>query len=253
MPFNEIVKSVRAELYDRTVSPLMGSFLLSWLAFNHKLILAFFADVELIEKYRIIDDLIYSNLFEIALNNPILMLFIYPSTMALIYIYVYPILALPVFEHARKNQKKLNDKKKEIDGDTLLSREDSLKMWNEIDIREEQHLKEMARKDRQIEQLKTQQQKPVKNAKNMAPTKKSKTTPSSSNSNKVEKLSKEELKILEYIGAEKTYLSDVLSLTKDSVKSKYLINKLVKKGYLKSDSIYVRNTEKGIEFLVENS
>lgn len=38
--FEDTVKSIKAYLYDKTVSPLCGAFIVSWLLWNHRFVLA---------------------------------------------------------------------------------------------------------------------------------------------------------------------------------------------------------------------
>jgi hypothetical protein len=42
--FDDAIKSIRAELYERVASPLLGSFIVSWLIWNYRLILLIFFD-----------------------------------------------------------------------------------------------------------------------------------------------------------------------------------------------------------------
>lgn len=73
---NEISDSLKVKLYDYSYSPFMGSFIISWIALNHKYILIYFSTMENITKKLELLDLYGNNaIVEHNLKDPILPIF----------------------------------------------------------------------------------------------------------------------------------------------------------------------------------
>lgn len=120
---NDLVKSLKAALYDRTSSPLFGSFVLSWLVWNHRFIFLMLDGMSVLEKFAYVDQILYPNFWW-----SILQLFIGPLITGVLFIYVYPGPAQIIFRHWKNQQKKLNDIKVSIDNEKLLTREESKRL-----------------------------------------------------------------------------------------------------------------------------
>lgn len=148
---DEIVNSIKAELYDRAVSPLMGSFLISWSICNHKFLMVIFAKLDVADKFKIIEQQLYSSVFQAEFNNVALMLFVYPLVASLLYIYLYPLAAKPAFKYARNRQKELKEIKTKIEDETPLTLEESKAIRTQFSQLEDEYLKEIERKNREIE------------------------------------------------------------------------------------------------------
>ncbi|WP_342040436.1 winged helix-turn-helix domain-containing protein [Aeromonas caviae] len=147
--FEEVSNSIKAYLYERAVSPLMGGFIVSWCLWNYKLLLLIISDTPVLEKFRIINEGIYPThmcaiIYGIAL----------PTITALAYIYIYPYPAEYVFRHSQKRQKRLSDIKREVEGNTLLSVNESRELRHKQYALEEQYNIEIDKKDNEIESLK---------------------------------------------------------------------------------------------------
>lgn len=131
----DAIKSIKAHLYDRVVSPLSGAFILSWVVWNYKLIVIVFSSDTLPEKFKFIEQL-YSggiDFFSIAipLNTFVVGAFL-PLLTAIVYIYVYPLISLPVYRYSLNKQKKLKKAKQDYDGEILLSVNESLAIKNSL-------------------------------------------------------------------------------------------------------------------------
>ena len=58
--WGELSKSVKAVLYDRISSPLLGTFAVSWVLWNHRFITVLLSNMEPIEKFKVVDTVLYS-------------------------------------------------------------------------------------------------------------------------------------------------------------------------------------------------
>lgn len=127
---DDVVKSIKAHLYDRVVSPLFGAFLISWAIWNYRIIFILLSSEVIPYKFNYIDEhyssMIYfggfsiSKCWAVGIAAPLLS--------ALSYIYLYPFFALPVYKFSLSRQKKLADTKNIIEDATLLTLEKSRKI-----------------------------------------------------------------------------------------------------------------------------
>ena len=60
--WGELSKSVKAVLYDRISSPLLGTFAVSWVLWNHRFITVLLSNMEPIEKFKVVDTVLYPHL-----------------------------------------------------------------------------------------------------------------------------------------------------------------------------------------------
>lgn len=105
---DDIIKSVKAFLYERSSSPLLGAFIVSWCVWNYQSLIIVFSNsdfgkkIEALNEYFSIASLsIYSFDIPSSLVNGL----IFPSILTILYIFIYPFVAEPVYEHALKKQK----------------------------------------------------------------------------------------------------------------------------------------------------
>lgn len=149
--FNEILTSLKSYLYDRAVSPLMGSFIVSWVLFNYKFILILLSESPVVQKFAMIQTFIFSTNVDIFLCG-----FLYPLLISLVYIYVYPHPAKWVFTYTRKRQVEINEIRKNIEQETLLSVKDSQEIRRKIYELEDLHQNEVHKKNTEIDALKAE-------------------------------------------------------------------------------------------------
>lgn len=95
----DIEKSVKATLYDRLTSPLIGSYIFAWCIYNYKVFLVIFSELKYAEKINELNNLFVGWQF--------LFSFIMPFVWSLFYIFIYPYIAKFVF---KKWQKYIKDK-----------------------------------------------------------------------------------------------------------------------------------------------
>lgn len=116
----ELSKTVKAQLYERVSSPLLGSFILAWCGWNYKFILVLISSMDVDKKIAFINANLYPSTWDRALEA-----FIYPLATTIILIFVYPWPARWVFSFSRRQQVALKKLQQAIDDDTPLSIEDA--------------------------------------------------------------------------------------------------------------------------------
>lgn len=130
----DIINSFKAHLYERTSSPLVGSFIFYWLICNYKLIIVLFSDLQPNEKFMEIADLYPQKTitlwqgFEIHYLTLLGNGFLIPLILTLIYIFLVPKPALFIYGIWKKNQKEILEVKQKIDDETPLTKEESRKI-----------------------------------------------------------------------------------------------------------------------------
>lgn len=134
---DDILKSMKAFLYDRSTSPLFGAFLLAWSAWNYRIIGILLSNEGFDKKFAGIDRL-YKTIdisilqYQIHIPGQIVHGFLIPSIATFAYIYLYPTIAKPVYQHSLKKQKELRSIKQEEENNRLLSEEDSRALYNTL-------------------------------------------------------------------------------------------------------------------------
>ena len=154
-------KSIKAFLYDRTSSPLFGAFIISWSIINYRVILTIFSGESLANKFEVINTLfqpIDTGFFFVS--AALVHGFIYPVIATLLYIYLYPRLAKPVYKHSLKKQIELREIKQEEESNRLLTLEESREIYKEMaevenryNQQEEIHRKQVAGLISEVEKL----------------------------------------------------------------------------------------------------
>jgi hypothetical protein len=121
---DDLITSFKAHLYDRVTSPLLSSFLISWVLWNHRLFAVMMSsDLKILEKFYYIDHKLYPGVDELCFRG-----MLWPLLSALLLIFVYPIPARWVYEYVRKEQKALKQIQQRIEEETPLTVEESRKL-----------------------------------------------------------------------------------------------------------------------------
>jgi len=254
---DEILKSIRAHLYERAVSPLMGSFIVSWAVWNYKFLLVVLSGTPIAEKFDLIENLLFSGWYQILMQGAL-----YPLITALTYLYIYPYPATKVFEFSRNRQKEITNIKKKIEEETLLTVKESRAIRGEIFELEERLQKEIERKDNEIQRLKDEL-----NSVNTAPETKVLTAEDilskpdeETENNSSDSLDSSQIDILKEIGSYDDEVSErgiVASSKEGHVKAMYNLGELEKHGHIKKDYSQSLDdysyilTHKGRTFLVK--
>lgn len=116
----ELSKTVKAQLYERVSSPLLGSFLIAWCGWNYKFVLVLISSMEAEKKLAYINANLYPSMWDRVLEG-----FTYPLATSLALILLYPWPARWVFSYSRKQQVLLKKLQYEIDEDVPLNMEDA--------------------------------------------------------------------------------------------------------------------------------
>lgn len=164
------LNSIKAFLYDRTVSPLFGALITAYLIWNFKiLMLATSKDSYAVKEWEF-NNFYSQPFFEYIpfygytelpwLTNYVMCLFVMPVISALIYIYVFPFPAKWVFTFSYNKQVELQNKKKELQGSALITAEEKAEILSQYDRakiqqkeQELSHRKSVDEFERQIDQL----------------------------------------------------------------------------------------------------
>ena len=250
---DDIVNSVKAELYDRSVSPLMGSFNISWLLWNYKFILIVFANIEIEKKIQYLD-----NYYSASDTLITLYWLILPITTTIFYIFVYPEFATPVFKHARNKQRVIKEIKTQIEDETPLTKEEAREIRRQLALLQIEHEKDLERKDSEIEGLKTEVKRHKSSAEKYSFISQAKASAEeivkeAHTPKDTEILSAKEVEILNILETEIMSVSELLQQFKnDKIKTKHLLFELLKKGYIDSDGGYIKNSQLGIAYLAKH-
>jgi len=118
----DIINSFKAHLYDRTSSPIIGSFIFYWLICNYKMVVVLFdKTLNSDEKFKAID-LLYQDdiisifsLFDVSITGVIL-----PIVITLVYVLVFPFISNLIYQGWIYHQNKL----KEISNSKLLTKKE---------------------------------------------------------------------------------------------------------------------------------
>ncbi len=155
---DDIFKSIKAFLYDRSSSPLFGAFVVAWSVWNYRLFTILLSEETLNDKFTAIDDLfspLIITLFDsqVTIWGELIHGAIIPAIATVTYIYIYPLLAKPVYEHSLKKQQELRRIKQEEEGNRLLSIEESRELYKKIGMLELQVDKDTEAYRKQIASL----------------------------------------------------------------------------------------------------
>lgn len=124
----EFTKSIKAHLYERATSPLLGSFVMSWLLWNFKIVLVVISSMSPTDKIMYID-----LLSAIDADHWFTRSLIFPLVTSIAYIFLFPFPARFVFVYSRRQQLKTKLMQQQIDNETPITREEAR------DIRAESH------------------------------------------------------------------------------------------------------------------
>lgn len=145
--FDDIKKSISAILYERTTSPLFGTFIISWVICNWKIIyLTFFISEDKIEINKI--DYITTNC------NKDWNLMWLPLISTFVLITIIPIFSNGAYWLTIIYNKWKVEKKKEVESSQQLTLEQSIELRKQISEQENQFEKMLSNKDLEIRQLK---------------------------------------------------------------------------------------------------
>lgn len=150
----DAIKSIKAILYERATSPLLGAFFASWSVANYKLIFVLFSSMEVTSKFTFIEKELYPTICDSVWH-----LLALPTFGALFLIFVYPFPAKYVYEFWRQQQKQLKEIKQRIEDETPLTIEESRELRKKYDSLVSHYEYLVESKDREISEIGEQLQK----------------------------------------------------------------------------------------------
>jgi predicted RNase H-related nuclease YkuK (DUF458 family) len=124
--FEDLSKTIKAQLYERVRSPLLSSFAMSWAGWNYKFLLVAFSAMTSPEKLLFIETNVFPTTESVLMNGVA-----YPLLTALALIFIYPIPAKYIYEYSRKRQRELKKIQQRIDDETPLTREEAREVRKE--------------------------------------------------------------------------------------------------------------------------
>lgn len=146
--YDDAFKSIRANLYERTTSPLFGAFTISWLVWNFPFFLVVFSGMGAPEKIAFIQDELYGDLWP-----SVGFLILGPLITSLTFLFLYPFPAAWVYRFWRNRKKKLLEIRREIEEETPLTLEESRRIRQELSEGRRRQIEEVQKSEEEIEIL----------------------------------------------------------------------------------------------------
>lgn len=146
---DDLAKTVKAQLYERVSSPLLGAFTISWVAWNYRFLLVLISSIPVADKFAYIDNNIFNSYQNIFLHGTL-----YPLITTLALIFIYPFPAKFVYEYSRTRQRELKEVQQRIDDETPLTREEARELRHETLKARIEFEQELGRRSDEITRLK---------------------------------------------------------------------------------------------------
>ncbi|HIF9255746.1 TPA: hypothetical protein ACX6Q6_002742 [Photobacterium damselae] len=141
----DAMTSIKAYLYEKAVSPLLGSLIISWCAWNYKFLLMLVSGLSFPDKLRYIN-ILYTDDYLFYGQG-----IIFPFITSMVYLFVFPFPAKWVYQFSLKRQQVLNELKNKVQENELLTLEQSKAIRNQL-AETEKHFEDLVeRKERALE------------------------------------------------------------------------------------------------------
>lgn len=150
--WDEIAKSVKANLYERTTSPLFGAYTAAWCIWNYKFLLMLVSELPIREKLDALRIMFFPGI------ESYIYAFGAPLIGAILFIFLYPYPARYVYEFWRKQQKILKEVRQRIDDETPLTKEEARELRHSLYRMEDENQKEISKRNTEIQRLREQLQ-----------------------------------------------------------------------------------------------
>ncbi|SFH74821.1 hypothetical protein SAMN04515618_102317 [Collimonas sp. OK307] len=125
--WDDLTKSVKAQLYERASSPLFGSFVLAWICWNYRFILVLTASGDTEKKLNYVDSHIFRDYQDVIFHG-----ICYPFISAVAFIYLYPIVSKSLYKYWQNKQKELKLIQQQIEDDTPMTQADARELRSEV-------------------------------------------------------------------------------------------------------------------------
>jgi hypothetical protein len=144
----DLIDSIRIHIYQRLSSPLFGSFAIAWVCWNHQYLLILAANEPIQARLQIARMLVYPDTVTLWLRG-----FVWPALCAVLFILAYPYPSKLLFGYWHKRQVELKKLRDQIEGETLLTREESRKIILDSVAQRTNYEEQIARQARELEAL----------------------------------------------------------------------------------------------------
>src|SRR5450830_674466 len=254
---DDLIKGIKAQLYDRLSSPLLFTFAFSLLAWNYRAVLIFASSLTPSDKFLALD------LLSLSWENEKLYwsshLIFFPLATSAIYIFILPWAEKIVFEYSLMRKKDLKISRQKIEDETPVSKEEARELrslaevaYKEYDAVIKSRQEEIARLKIEVSDLKEKLKIP---------------SPSSTNSDSRSETIKESqialLRKIDELGGDNVSKNSIFKWASDPrVKVQYDIDELVRRDFISehdaedddNDITYdaVSLTATGRRFFIEN-
>lgn len=250
---DDLLKSMKAQLYDRVSSPLFFSFAISWCAWNYRYILILLSSMSPADKFLAVDMLDIK--FPTSWMYWVCYGFLFPTLTSLTYLFVYPWPAKFVYRYVREEQKKLKEIQTQIDDDTPLTIEEARELRKQIREIVKEHEAEIKDKEEIIARLMTEAE-----SRSHIDAAKGKLADSSNDKKKKKVLPPEQARLLEKIAESNDGLQRRKLMPtdgQDRVKIEYSIDQLLQFGFINehytvSGDSFFKVTPNGRAYLIES-
>ena len=123
----DLMKSLKAQLYERASSPLIFSFVVSWALWNYRFLLVLTASGSLVEKFAFVEAHLFHYWWDYVGRG-----LLAPALSALLYIFVYPFPSRFVYSYTQKQQAELKRIQQKIEDETPLTQEDARELRSQL-------------------------------------------------------------------------------------------------------------------------
>jgi hypothetical protein len=117
---DDLLKSAKETLAERLASPLLGGFAAAWCLWNYKFLVVLFSAAGVSQTFKLIETIAFPDTWSLVMRGTL-----YPLASALLYVFVYPYPARFVYAFTLKRQREVNQIKRQIEEETLLTLEQS--------------------------------------------------------------------------------------------------------------------------------
>jgi len=121
----EVTSSIQQVYKERATSPLLGAYVVAWSLFNYRFIMVLFSDMDIMEKFVWVDS--SYDYWEFGFR-----IVVGPVVSILLWLYLYPRLAIPYYSRWLTNQRELYRLRLQADAEKPISNEEASELRAKI-------------------------------------------------------------------------------------------------------------------------
>ncbi|MYM68245.1 hypothetical protein GTP45_15600 [Pseudoduganella sp. FT55W] len=149
---DDLIKTVKAQLYDRLGSPLIFSFSISWILWNYRMIVILTSSLSPSDKFLAID--LLGLIWESSTWFWAVHLGVGPLATSAAYIFVYPFIEKGIFEFTLNKRKELKQVRQRIEDETPVTEEEAKELRGLSNDLYREHRAILKDRDEEIAKLK---------------------------------------------------------------------------------------------------